>query len=64
VTLGSFGATILIFEIPGNHGKYKDCVVGFDTKEEYDSERNYTNYFVVTEFMIFGNLPWVELPIE
>lgn len=45
VLLSSFGATILNLYLPDKNGKVEDCVLGFDTKEEYDVGRDKNPYF-------------------
>ena len=40
VVLSSFGATIVSLELPDKDGKWADCVLGFETMQEYDRDRD------------------------
>ena len=40
LVLSSFGATIVSLELPDREGEIKDVVLGFDTVQEYDRDRD------------------------
>ena len=40
VVLSSFGATILKIIVPDREGDFADCVLGFETRAEYDRGRD------------------------
>lgn len=45
VVLSAFGATIVELHLPDRSGVIKDCVLGFDSRAEYDRERDINPYF-------------------
>ena len=48
VVLSSFGATIVKVILPDRDGEYADCVLGFDTRAEYDRDMQFNPYFGAT----------------
>jgi aldose 1-epimerase len=45
VVLSNFGATIVQLWMPDQDGTVADCVLGFDTVEKYDIDRDHNPYF-------------------
>lgn len=48
IVLSSLGATIVSLELPDKDGKWADCVLGFDTMQEYDQDKSINPYFGAT----------------